>query len=127
MLLVAGDWLSSMPTAVAVCVESASQISETSSSVGPIPLGFAGDSENGSRFSRIVAGDVVIGSSGVVEMPRYRAESIGLWPCLAEMMISVELYKPRALSAATILPIELSANSISPSSAGRRSCRYPSR
>src|SRR5271155_2576657 len=67
MLFVAGDWLSSIPTALVVCVESDSQSNEMSSSVGPMPLGFAGDSEYGSRSCRIVAGDVVIGSLGVVD------------------------------------------------------------
>src|SRR5580704_2300417 len=90
MLFVAGDRLSSIPMALAVCVESDSQISEMSSSVGPIPSGFDGDSEDGSSASKIVAGDVVIGSLGVVDMPKYRAESIGLCPCLAEMMIRVD-------------------------------------
>jgi hypothetical protein len=41
-----------------------------SSSVGPIPLAFDGASEEGSRLSRIVAGDVVIGSPGKVDMPK---------------------------------------------------------
>src|SRR6516162_10711849 len=89
MLPFAGDWVSNIFTAVVVRVESDNQSNEMSSWVGPIPLGFAGDSENGSRFSRMSAGDVVIGSLGVVDMPKYRAESIGLWPCLAEMMIRV--------------------------------------
>src|SRR5579863_7001397 len=62
---VAGDCDSSMPTAVEVCDESESQINETSSSVGPIPLGLAGDSEYGSSDCRIVAGDVVTGSPGL--------------------------------------------------------------
>src|SRR6516165_12352904 len=82
----AGDWLSNICTAFVVCDESDSQSSEMSSSVGPIPLGFAGDSENGSRSCRIVAGDVVIGLSDGTLMPKYLAESIGLCPCLAEMI-----------------------------------------
>src|SRR5271170_1778159 len=71
MLLVAGESLSSIPTAVAVWDESDSQSNEMSSSVGPIPGGlFDGRSESGSRLSRIAAGDVDIGSLGTVEMPR---------------------------------------------------------
>src|SRR6516162_10040773 len=90
MLLVVGDLLSSIPTAFVVCVESESQISEMSSSVGPIPSGFAGDSESGSRASRIVAGEVVMGLLDGTPIPRYRAESTGLWPCLAEMITRVD-------------------------------------
>ena len=45
--LVAGDWLPSMLTAFAVVQLLLSQISETSSSVGPMPVGLEGDSEKG--------------------------------------------------------------------------------
>jgi hypothetical protein len=36
-----------------------SQTGETSSSMGPMPVGLADDSENGIRFCKIVAGEVV--------------------------------------------------------------------
>src|ERR1700720_302101 len=104
MLFVAGDWLSSICTAFVVSAEFVSQISEMSSSVGPIPSGFAGDSEKGRRSCRIVAGDVVIGSPGLVDMPKYRAESIGFWPCLAEMMINVDLIAPAILKRGDHFP-----------------------
>jgi len=91
MLLVDGDVVSNVCTALPVCDESTSQSSEMSSSVGPIPGGlFDGCSDGGSRLSRIIAGDVVIGLFDGTPMPSYRAESIGLWPCLAEIMISVD-------------------------------------
>src|SRR5579863_170768 len=110
ILAVAGDCVSSMVTAVSVVHWLLNHTSETSSSVGPMPLELAGDSDVGKQFSRMVAGDVVTGSFAVVDMPRYREESIGLWPCLAEMMIKVESRSPRAFRAATIFPIEASAN-----------------
>src|SRR5579863_2911457 len=72
ILFVAGDCVSSMFTELAVVQLLFSQIRETSSSVGPIPVGLDGDSERGKHpaLSRIVAGDVVIGSFAEVEMPR---------------------------------------------------------
>ncbi len=78
MLFVAGDVVSSVCTALDVSVEFVSQSSEMSSSVGPISGGLLdGCSDGGSRLSRIVAGEVVIGdvwvgSSGTIDMPRYR-------------------------------------------------------
>src|SRR5437868_12144432 len=90
MLLVAGDVVSSICTAFAVCDESDSQISEMSSWVGPIPELFDGCSEGGSRLSRISAGEVVIGLFAGTLMPRYRGESIGFCPCLAEMTTNVD-------------------------------------
>jgi hypothetical protein len=66
---VAGDCVSSMLTALPVVHWVLSQTRETSSSVGPMPLELAGDSEKGRQFSKIVAGDVVTGSFGVVDMP----------------------------------------------------------
>src|ERR1700683_4494251 len=99
MLLVVGDVVSSVATALAVWLELESHTSETSSSVGPIPVGLAGDSEYGSRLSSIVAGDVVIGLDAGTPIPRYRDESTGLWPCLAEITIKVEPRSPRFLRA----------------------------
>ena len=49
---------SSVATAEAVLLESLSQSSEMSSSVAPMPVGFSGDSENGSRLASSVAGVV---------------------------------------------------------------------
>src|SRR6516225_9816381 len=61
MLAVAGDCFSSNATAFSVVQLLLSQSSETSSSVGPIPVGLEGDSENGKQpwLSRMVAGEVV--------------------------------------------------------------------
>src|SRR5580693_2257260 len=70
MFPVAGDCVSSVCTALSVVQLLLSQIRETSSSVGPMPLAFAGDSENGRQFSKIVAGEFVTGSLGGVDMPR---------------------------------------------------------
>src|SRR6516165_5394694 len=97
MLFVAGEVLPNVCTAFVVCEESDSQSSEMSSSVGPIcggsPIGLPGGngcSDGGRRASRIPAGEVVIGLPDGTPMPRYRLESIGLWPCLAEMTINVD-------------------------------------
>src|SRR5580698_3886608 len=114
MLLAVGDVVSSVATALEVWLELESHTSETSSSVGPTPLELAGDSENGSRLSSMVAGDVVIGLDAGNPIPWYREESTGLWPCLAEITIKVESSRPRFLSACTISPIDSSANWISP-------------
>src|SRR6516162_8507603 len=71
MLLFAGEVLSNIFTAFVVCVESDSQSNEMSSWVGPMPGGlFDGRSDNGSRASRMSAGDVVIGSFGEFDMPK---------------------------------------------------------
>src|SRR6516164_4431632 len=71
MLLVVGEVFSNIVTAFVVCDESASQISEMSSSVGPIPGGlFDGCSDIGSRSLRIVAGDVVMGLLDGTPIPR---------------------------------------------------------
>src|SRR5580692_3905202 len=112
-LLVVGEVLSSIATALEIWLESESHISETSSSVGPSPLVLAGDSENGNRLSRIVAGDVLIGPDAGIPIPLYREESTGLCPCLADITIKVEPRRPRLLRACTILPMDASANSIS--------------
>jgi hypothetical protein len=55
-----------MLTAFAVVQLLDSQTNETSSSVGPIPVGLAGDSDNGMQLSKIVAGDVVTGPVVVI-------------------------------------------------------------
>src|ERR1700733_2838381 len=106
MFAVAGDCVSSMLTEFAVVQLLFSQISETSSSVGPMPVGLDGDSELGRQpdASRIVAGDVVTGP--LVVIPVYREESTGLCPCLAVITISVELSSPLALRADAICAME---------------------
>src|SRR5579875_1708880 len=90
ILFVAGDCVSSRFTACAVVQLLFSQRSETSSSVGPMPLELRGDSESGRQpaLAKMVAGDVVTGP--LVVMPVYREESIGLCPCLAVITIKVE-------------------------------------
>jgi hypothetical protein len=64
----AGDCDSSMPTAAVVVQLPLSQTIETSSSVGPIPVGLDGASEKGRQpaLSRMVAGDVVTGPLDVI-------------------------------------------------------------
>ena len=68
IFLLAGDMVSSMVTELSVeqLLLLLSQISETSSSVGPIPLALAGDSEEGKQFCRMVAGEVVTGPAAVI-------------------------------------------------------------
>src|SRR2546427_3727506 len=87
MLFMGGEALSSAATAFAVWLESLSQSSDTSSSVGPIwPP--EGDSEGGSIASVMVAGDWPAVRSPL--MRRSRPGSIGDWPCLALMTTRVE-------------------------------------
>jgi hypothetical protein len=64
----AGDCDSSIPTAPAVVQLLLSQSSETSSSVGPIPPGVDGDSDDGRQWlaSRMMAGDAVTGPFDVM-------------------------------------------------------------
>src|SRR5579862_4620400 len=71
-LLEAGEVVRSRLTALAVEQLLLSQIIETSSSVGPMPVGLEGDSDSGMHPapSRIVAGEVLIGSLGEFEIPR---------------------------------------------------------
>src|ERR1700723_99908 len=113
MLAVTGDCVSSKFTALAVVQVLLSQTRETSSSVGPIPVGLDGDSDRGMQPapSRIVAGEVVTEPLAVIRGER--EESTGLWQHLAEITIKVESRRPRDLRASTILPIEASANWIS--------------
>src|SRR5258707_1562192 len=73
-LFAVGDIERSMPTASAV-VQFAlpfSHNTETSSSVGPMPVGLDGASEIGRHpaLSRMAAGEVVTGSPGEFETPR---------------------------------------------------------
>src|ERR1700730_13988330 len=71
-LLVVGAMERSRLTASAVVQLLFSHIRETSSSVGPMPVGLDGASERGKHLalSRIVAGEVVTGSPGELEIPR---------------------------------------------------------
>src|SRR5208282_5457441 len=68
ILAFAGDCVSSMFTALSVVQLLLSQTIETSSSVGPMPVGLDGDSERGKQLalSRMVAGDVVTGPPAVI-------------------------------------------------------------
>ena len=68
MLAVAGDCFSSILTAPKVVQLLFSQSRETSSSVGPMPVGFNGDSEKGRQppVARMVAGEVVTGPDVVM-------------------------------------------------------------
>src|SRR5208283_4386561 len=74
MLFVVGDIERSKLTASAVVQFAfpSSHNKETSSSVGPMPVGLDGASEKGKHpaLSRMVAGEVVIGSPGEFEIPR---------------------------------------------------------
>ena len=72
MLLVVGEVERSRLTALVVVQVLLSQTRETSSSVAPMPVGFEGDSELGRQPtpSRIVAGEVVIGSLVEFEIPK---------------------------------------------------------
>src|ERR1700722_1664499 len=74
ILPVVGDIERSMLTAAAVVQFGApfSHNKETSSSVGPMPVGLDGASERGRHpaLSRMVAGEVVTGSPGEFEIPR---------------------------------------------------------
>src|SRR5258708_3682630 len=71
-LFVVGEVERSKLTASAVVQWLLSHSSETSSSVGPMPVGLDGASEIGKHpaLSRIVAGEVVTGSAGKFAMPR---------------------------------------------------------
>lgn len=71
-LFVVGEVDRNRLTADAVVQELLSQTSETSSSVGPRPFAFKGDSEKGMQpaLARIVAGEVVMGSSVEFAIPR---------------------------------------------------------
>ena len=76
MLFVVGEVERSKATALSVVQLLLSQSRETSSSVGPMPVGLEGDSEKGRQLvdppclSRIVAGEVVIGSPVELEIPK---------------------------------------------------------
>src|SRR5205807_4895478 len=67
ILFDAGDCVSSMLTTLAVVQALFSQSRETSSSVGPMPVGLEGDSEKGKHpaLSAMVAGEVVTGLPAV--------------------------------------------------------------
>src|SRR5580698_7855155 len=70
MLAVTGDCVSSKFTALAAVQLLLSQTRETSSSVGPMPVGLDGDSDRGMQPapSRMVAGDVVTGPLAVIRV-----------------------------------------------------------
>src|SRR5580658_6928892 len=70
ILPVTGDCFSSNATASSVVQLPFNQSSETSSSVGPIPVGLDGDSDNGKQpwASRMLAGDVVTGPVLVIRV-----------------------------------------------------------
>src|SRR5215831_8265022 len=72
ILPVEGDCSSSMVTTSSAVHLLFSQSIETSSSVGPMPVGLDGDSDSGKQplLSAIIAGEVVMGSPGTVDMPK---------------------------------------------------------
>src|SRR6202040_2777013 len=89
ILLVTGDFDSSSVTAAAVWLESVSQSREMSSSVAPIWL----TSESGRKEAKIADGGIplVLLWPGMGEK---RWGSMGDWPCLAVITISVESSSP---------------------------------
>src|SRR5580693_1540217 len=99
-------------TAFAVCEDEASHSKETSSSVGPMPVGFSGDSDQGSSEATRLAGEVPLLWFGP-GIGKKRLGSIGDWPCLAVMMMSVESSRPLLVSSETHSPMEASTNWIS--------------
>src|SRR5580700_8247506 len=72
ILVASGDCSSSIFTAIPKVQLLFSQTKETSSSVGPIPEGFKGDSEKGMQppLARMVAGDVVTSPDVVIGVKR---------------------------------------------------------
>src|SRR5215471_2128218 len=144
---------SSALTAPVTVVPGANHSSETSSCVGPMgsnvgpnggggfggsvfvgvsgfsgePFGLPGGKELGEGRK------VLITSAGVVVIPLLgsslkRLGSMGDWPCLAVMMISVDASSPCAFSVLTISPMLASTNLISPCSGSLgvpAASRYP--
>jgi hypothetical protein len=98
-----------MATAFEVCEDDFSHSKETSSSVGPMPLGFSGDSENGSSEAIRLAGltPLLLLGPGI---GKKRLGSMGDCPCLEVMMISVESSRPLLRSSFTHSPMAASTN-----------------